>query len=225
MGSYEIVKRRVRGKMGTVDCIMHRQKNGTGKLALVFPGFAYTCQMPLLYYSAVALRSRGYDVVMAETDYAGRKDFQGLSSRERLELIRDDARAVYSDAVSLMNYDRLMLIGKSIGTIAIASLLQDALEGRRLATVWLTPLLHNAEVIKAIRSSAVRGMLLAIGTKDAEYSKKAIGSIEAGSGRVLLEIADADHSLEVEGDVKASLNAVERVLVALGSIASGMDTN
>ncbi len=222
MGSYEIVKRRVRGKMGTVDCIMHRQKNGTGKLALVFPGFAYTCQMPLLYYSAVALRDNGYDVVMAETDYAGREDFQGLSARERLELIRDDARAVYSDAFSLMNYDRLILIGKSIGTIAIASLLQDALEGRRLATVWLTPLLHNAEVIKAIRNSAVRGMLLAIGTKDSEYVKQTLDSIVVGPGSTVLEIENADHSLEIRGDMKASLTAMGQLLDALGELASGM---
>ena len=49
------------------------------RIAIILPGWEYTCQMPLLYYPACLLLYSGADVLQVEYAYNLNDDFQASS--------------------------------------------------------------------------------------------------------------------------------------------------
>jgi hypothetical protein len=47
-----------------VPCTFFRQEHKTGHIAVLFPGFGYTTQMPLMYYPGQLLVQSGADVLL-----------------------------------------------------------------------------------------------------------------------------------------------------------------
>ena len=58
---------------------LHRQETETDHLALVLPGFGYSCDMPLLYFTVNHLLEGGADVLQVEYQYNERPDYRSLS--------------------------------------------------------------------------------------------------------------------------------------------------
>jgi len=92
-----------------------------------------------------------------------------------------------------------LVVGKSMASYA-AGLVE-------VPAVWLTPLLLEPEVRDAIRPPA----LLVGGTADPSWD----GDVARRLGAEVLELEDVQHSLAVEGDPKASLEAMERIVAAV----------
>lgn len=111
-----------------------RQDGIAHTLAVLFPGLRYSCDMPLLFYPFKLLLGRGADVLQVRTDYT-LASYQSLPSSERAAWLATDAQAVVQAARVQGKYDRLVLIGKSIGTVALASLVPHEPEA---VTIWLT---------------------------------------------------------------------------------------
>ena len=114
-------------------------------LAVLFPGLNYTCDMPLLFYPLKLLLARGAEVLQVRADYTV-PAYRSLPPEERAAWLAADASAVVQAARLQGEYARLVLVGKSIGTIALASLV--SLEPQAI-TIWLTPLLRNPLVTAA----------------------------------------------------------------------------
>ncbi|MGO9122010.1 MAG: hypothetical protein ACLQPD_30905 [Desulfomonilaceae bacterium] len=106
-----------------VSATFFRQETSTNHLGLLFPGYGYSGQMPLLYYPRQLLLESGADVFVLRYDYSERPDFQSASAEERDIWLRTDTLAAYERALAQGNYERVTLIGKSIGTRAIGHLL------------------------------------------------------------------------------------------------------
>jgi hypothetical protein len=188
-----------------------RQEGAARTLAVLFPGLRYTCDMPLLYYPFKLLLGSGAEVLQVRADYS-LPAYQSLAPGERAAWLAADARAVVQAARTQGDYTRLVLIGKSIGTIALASLVPH---DREAITIWLTPLLRNPLLVTAAEQNPGAALFIA-GTADDLYYAPALVQIRAATRAEALLIQGGDHSLEIAGDFTASMRALEQVMQAIG---------
>ena len=110
------------------------------RLAVIFPGIGYTADKPLLYYSRRIAAGHGFDIkVMAYTGFPPKirgdsdrmkKSFE-IALEQSLEMLRD---------TDLAEYDDILFIGKSIGTIAAAKIASESPAIDRIRLVLYTPL-------------------------------------------------------------------------------------
>ena len=191
-----------------------RQKGLARTLAVVLPGLRYSCDMPLLYYPAQLLLQRGADVLQLLTDYTV-KAFQGSTPQEQSAWLSGDARAAVQTAGAQREYARLVLVGKSIGTLAMAQLI-EANMGAGAATIWLTPLLHHPQVVEAA-SACPDPSLFVAGTADPAFDAVAMRRIQDATGAEVLLIEGANHSMEVPGDIFRSLRILAEVMEGIDS--------
>lgn len=193
--------------------LLLKQEGQAGSLALLFPGLNYSCDMPLLYYPARMLAARGADVLMLDTAYGRSSEFAALDAAGKLEWVRADAQAALDAALGLHSYTRITLVGKSIGTRALAELAADP-RLKQARMVWLTPLLNDARLVEQIRMGGQCGLFVA-GGADSFYLPDVLQEL-AGStcGRTLV-LAGADHSLEVAGQFWVGLRYLTELLETL----------
>lgn len=191
-----------------------RQDGETRHVAIVLPGMGYTTDMPLLHYPARLLLQTGADLLVVDYAYSRRADFAALPPSEREAWLFADVVAAYRAALAQRPYHEVTLLGKSLGTLAMARLLATEAELVGARTVWLTPLLTDDRVWAQLRRAG-RPSVVAIGTADPFYDEARIAEVRALSGTEVVVIDGADHSLELPGDALGSLAALERVLRAL----------
>lgn len=215
---YDRAEIKINGYRGEVKNTFYRQHEETGKIAIMFPGMGYTCQMPLIYYPTMLLLDLGFDVLWVETDYGDNEEFMSLGDDEKEEWMRGDASAALDAAFERRNHKRLILLGKSLGTgsLAVLSASDSLLADTRFC--WLTPLLKDNDVFNAINSVKGRSLLV-IGTADPRYDKALLEKIKDGGRVAVLEAGGADHSLEIAGNVPASLFAMRKILKAIKELA------
>ncbi len=185
------------------------QKGGSFTLAVVFPGVAYTCDMPLLYYPTLLLRQRDADVLQLHPDYAS-PAYRSLPTEERARWRENDAEKGLGAALAQGQYEVLILVGKSIGTLALAHLVGSDLTPKPM-TIWLTPLLRQPQLVQAAIRFEGPALYIA-GSADHTYEAGALARIQEATGAEALVIDGADHSLEIPGDAHGSLRALGEVL-------------
>ena len=201
LASLEIV-----GDHGPVPNTFRGGHGDSGRLGIVFPGVGYTSRMPALRYPILALEAWGASVLTVDYDYRG-PAFRAAGDEERFAWIAADARAAVDAALAAGEFRDIAIVGKSIGTIAMAAVLGDArLSQARCA--WLTPLLRQEAVSRAIlESGRGRRGLLVIGTEDPDFDPGMLERIRSSTSITLLPIERADHVLEVESNVSATIMA------------------
>jgi hypothetical protein len=176
-----------------------------GLVLTVLPGLGYTAQGPVLARPAAALRELRWTVRTVAWD-DGRPDF---------ELARDVYAAVLRDGVDAAPEAAHLVLAKSLGTLALPVGIDLGLPG-----AWLTPLLTTdraPDVRAAAAGLGATGVpaLLAGGTADGLWDP----ALAAASGARVLEVAGADHSLEVEGDPERTRRALDDVTAAVVELA------
>ena len=107
----------------------------------------------------------------------------------------------------------MTLIGKSLGTVAMGHLLAARRPGPT-QLVWLTPLLHDPQLVTRIEHARQR-TLFVIGTADAYYDPDLLARLQEATGGDCLAVEGADHGLEIPGDVAGSVRALEAVMLRL----------
>ena len=194
------------------------QEAETRQLALLLPGIAYTCDNPLLYYPGRLLLDRGADVLRVEYAYNTNATYKALSQAEQGEWLNADVTAAYQAAAARRPYERITLVGKSLGTLAMSHLLTTE-EGLSGATaVWLTPLLRFEQPRRQIARWGQGGRsLFVIGSADPYYDAAGLSEVEQATSGQSLVIENADHSLEIPGDMARSLEALQRVMLSIES--------
>jgi dienelactone hydrolase len=190
-----------------------QQEDQTRHLAILLPGAGYTAYMPLIYYPMRLLLALGADALRVEYMYLGREDYAALPPAERLRWLFGDVTAAYRSAVAQRLYQQVTLVGKSLGTLAMGHLLTTEAELPLVQAVWLTPLLWNDRLRAQIQQAKPRS-LFAIGTADAHYNEAHLAELQAATHSDAVVIDGANHSLEIEGDVMQSLQALEQVMHA-----------
>lgn len=178
-------------------------------VAVVFPGRRYGVDMPLLRYAAQAASQVGAQVqVLQYPDWLVSAD---APSEEQLQAA---SRAAADSLAHLVaGSSRITLLAKSLGTRVIARLPHDVLPGR-VDAIWLTPILVDPATVHAAAVKTWRSLYVC-GTADPSCDGNALRRIVAATKGSVLSISGGDHSLEVEGDVAASLEALTRVTAAV----------
>jgi len=188
---------------------------GSQPAALVFSGLRYSPARPLLHYTHKLLRNRGWAVLEAWYDY-DRPEFLTAHESRRHSWITADATAVWKWA---RGHTRpRLLVGKSIGTLAMA-FLRDLEPEPPVAKVWLTPLLRADDVLRAILEDPAPGLLVAGGADPATPPELLDGLQRAGLHTLVL--AGAGHGLEVD-ETLASLDLLRDYLQSLDAFLGAL---
>ncbi len=176
-----------------------RHDGDPDRCAVLLPGQFYPTRAPVLWFAREAAMAAGWSAleVLGEPGlYEDALVWEREAAERALEAI-GEARA--------------LLIGKSL-----ASLLAGTISDRDLPAVWLTPLLTEPSVVGALARTR-RPTLLAGGSADAVWRRDAIPT---NSAIEVLEVAGADHAIQIAGNPQASLEALRRVTEAVGDLAA-----
>jgi predicted alpha/beta-hydrolase family hydrolase len=211
---------------------LFRNDAGSDRLAVLFPGLGYRATMPLLHYTQRALQERGVDILRLDLAYDLDPDFPREDPSARRAWIRDDALSAYHAATRQGAYRDVILVGKSIGTLALADILADIPTDIATAEpppgtpacVWLTPLLNDVSLLDTVRRR-LPPSLFVIGTADPLYDRSRVDELAALTGRRRVVVEGADHSLEVPGDMAKTLQAMQAYLSALDGFLANLETN
>ncbi|QQE77253.1 hypothetical protein [Alicyclobacillus sp. SO9] len=165
-----------------------QQTPSSSKLAVLFPGFAYPLDAPLMRYAASAAYDSGCDVLGVEYGYqANRADLQE----------EDQSYLVDEIVVALKNnigqqYSNVVFIGKSLGTIIqteVARNIGFSVENH----VFLTPL---RKVIPSIRDA--ENALVVVGDNDSLFNSSDISEVANLPNVQLHVLSGANHQLETD---------------------------
>jgi predicted alpha/beta-hydrolase family hydrolase len=191
-----------------------RQDEHARHVAILLPGIGYTCDMPLLYYPARLLLARGADVLRVEYTYQRREDFKTATADEQGRRVVADVTAACHAVLAQRDYEQITLVAKSLGTLALGPVLAADPRLARAHAVWLTPLLR----IDHVRAGIARWgghSLFVIGTADPYYDAAYLAEVQNATRGETVVLDGADHSLEIDGDVLRSLEALMQVMRAL----------
>ena len=191
-----------------------RPQGAINHLAVLLPGFGYTLDMPLFYYAQNLLLERGWDVLRVEYAYNTHPEFQTLPEMERNQWLLADTTAAWRAGLGQQTYDRVVLIGKSLGTLAMGHLLTMADPPPNVGAVWLTPLLAEERLRQQI-SQYGGPSLFVIGTADPHFDPVVLEQMQVATVGEAVVVRNADHGMDIPGDPIASVRALERVIEAL----------
>jgi hypothetical protein len=184
-----------------------KQDQDTKHLALLFPGLNYTNQMPAMYYPARLLESIGTDVLRVNYAYNQRPEYETLSFSGKMQWLLADVTAAFQIALSQRSYDKITLVGKSLGTLAMGHSLTHNDFSQSLQCVWLTPLLRNERLREQIKKVPHKAFFV-IGTADPFYDAGLLKELETSTSGKSVIIPGADHGLEIHADMGRSLQAL-----------------
>ncbi len=186
---------------------------GTRHAAMLLPGMGYKATMPLIYYPRRLMMDLGADVLVLEYDY-DRAAYRDLDGGERLRWLAVDVSAAYRSLREQGDYDQLTLVGKSIGTLGMGHTLTTEDLPEAVYAVWLTPLLR-LDMLRAQIAKYGGASLFATGTADPHYDADRLAEVVAATNGEAIVVPEANHSLEVPGEVMGSVKAMEQVLSAM----------
>lgn len=180
-------------------------------LAVILPGRGYGPQGPVLHLPRLILEQVGATVAVIEYPL----DDGALPEDGQWDRFHESVHAQVDALLAEYHPHRLTFVAKSLGTIALAGLDVERHLGDLVEAVWLTPLWGRDEVRHGALHLAIRSLVVAGGADPmhhAERHDEVCHTIEAAS----LIIPDADHSLEIPGDVN-------RTLVAYGALTGAVE--
>ena len=179
-----------------------RNMAATKKIACLFPGIGYTCDKPLLYYSWKLLKGMGWEVVpVPYSGFPANVKGDPEKMRQCALMALEQAESILRD-IGWSEYDEILLIGKSVGTVVCAAYAQR--HGIRCRQILFTP-------VEETFRYAGRDAIVFHGTSDPWADTGAIRKSCKQSGLPLYETEGANHSLET-GDVDRDIREMRKVM-------------
>lgn len=183
-------------------------------LALALPGLHYSNDMPALYYPSRLLLRYGIDVLQVQADY-NRQEFQTADPLEKALWLGSDALAALLAGLEQRDYEDVVLMGKSLGTLSLARLLQAGVD-RPARLIWLTPLFAIPAIAAQIETQPGPSLLVCA-QQDSTFDAQAFQRLEALPQVHSLLLPQANHVLEIPDDPQRSLAVMERVLARMAT--------
>lgn len=188
------------------------QSKPTSHLGVILPGLRHSVDMADLHYAGRILLEQGADLLRVEYVYY-QTDFVAQPENIQDEWIASDVFAACNAGLSYRPYEKITLVGKSLGTIAMGHLLADS-RFRQADCVWSTPLLTVEWLCARIEQIHPRSLFI-MGTADKFYKPAVLDHLEnVTHGRVLV-VEGANHGLEIPGSISRSLMALDQIVQAL----------
>jgi pimeloyl-ACP methyl ester carboxylesterase len=153
---------------------------------------------------------------MLQVQYSYSKDplYQSQDAGGQAAWLYADTMAACFAALSQGNYQRVTLIGKSLGTIVMAHLLGDKPEFAVAECIWLTPVLDDALTYDRLLKGGERGLVI-IGTDDPYYTPDKVAALQGTANLTVQTYDHANHSLELPGDIPGSIRILEQFIAQI----------
>lgn len=184
-------------------------------LVITFPGDNYGVDGPLLYYPSQLLWAQGWDTATITYGYqSAGKPFAPLAIAD---VLCECQRAICT-LLAERPYSRLVLMGKSMGASLVALLCQEMTLPHTTRSIYLTPALgpmFNPGFLETTQPA-----LLAMGTEDRFFDEAVLAELMGKKEFHLVKVEGADHSMNIPGDLAASLEAIQRVTEAVSEFVS-----
>lgn len=186
-----------------------REVEGTKKLVVFLPGAAYTVQSPAFHYSQYIFLEKGFDVLQVNYLYNDQV-YDDFTKEELSEAIKYDVKTVMDEVLKDTSYDTFYFVAKSLGTIALTSIVNEDLF-KDAHIVWLTPLLQLDNVFDAMVNSENRGLCI-IGDNDRCYIEDRFNQLKDKSTILASMLPNVNHRLEYEHSTVESIDVLKKVI-------------
>jgi hypothetical protein len=192
-----------------IPYLLTKQSEAPKGLAIILPGVRYTAQSPYLRYSVDVYLNHSYDILEVNYQYFDEfyKDFSGEDIHRAVKF---DVKQVVDQVLKEHNYDNYVLIGKSLGTIALSSELNREAFSQAKA-VWITPLLSHDEVFQSMMTHSNEGLCF-IGDQDQFYVEDRYNQLQNRSNIDCTLFPNLPHSLDYEDDPLVSIDVLKSVI-------------
>ncbi len=110
--------------------------------------------------------------------------------------------------------DEVVFVAKSLGTRALAGVSERLPRNLPASAIWLTPLFGVPEVRDLAAASRLRSLMIA-GSADPYHDHDGFEFVARALDASTLLVEEADHSLEIPGDVRASIRALTALTTAV----------
>ena len=181
-------------------------------LGIILPGYRFPPEMAPLHYAGRILLEQGADLLRVEYAYY-RTNFMEQPEPEQDRWISSDVFAACNAALTHRAYEKITLVGKSIGTIALGHLLSDP-RFHGATCIWLTPLLTAEWLRSRIEQVHPRSLFVA-GTADKYYIPEVLRHLKAATNGNALVIEGANHALEIPNSIEDSIMALKQIVQTL----------
>jgi len=213
---YSVGKLEVRGyKTKSAPNTFFKQDSSASHLGVVFPGYSYRCSEPLLWYPTRVLLTLGADVLWVEYPYDQQPEFGDSDDLVQKEWLFEDSMAALESAGDVRSYNRTTLMGKSLGTLAMAHILRARPTLGDLRAVWLTPALADSE-LRLVMEKATCPSLVIIGSADHYYDRPFIERVRSKASTEVLVVEGGDHILETKDGTIPSIDILKSVVESVG---------
>ena len=172
-------------------------------IAVIFPGIGYHKDKPLLYYATKLALGKGYEVI----DITYHDMPQKIRGNETM--MKNAAELAFAQSkeqlakMDFNEYDQVLFIGKSIGTIASAKYASDYEINAK--QIWYTP-------VEATFSKQKKNVVAMIGEEDPWSDVDVVKKLAKKNQIKLFSYAECDHSLE-STDVDRNLINLRDVMI------------
>lgn len=177
-------------------------------LLVMLPGNHYGVDGPLLYYPSDLLCNRGWDTLAITYGFQSRgEDFSaGIIAEILLE-----CETALCTCLKEKEYGLIGLIGKSLGALIIAQLCNSVDELASAKAVYLTPPI-NTPFFGQLFLQTSQPAHIGIGTGDRFFTKEVLEKLQSEREFGLTLIENADHSMNIDGDIEATFGGMKRLV-------------
>ncbi|MBT2693769.1 alpha/beta hydrolase [Bacillus sp. ISL-55] len=191
-----------------------KQNKQASSLVVLLPGRGYTVQGPLFHYSTGVFLNKGFDVLHVNYDY-NTVQSESLTLEEEIQQITEDVNSVLDHTLKYQSYADYTLIGKSLGTIALSSIV-DRISLKNAKIVWLTPLLQLDYVLDKMLSSSQNGLCI-IGDEDPCFISEKFEKLNEKENMQTLLIPGTEHSLNYADRPVDSIDVLKKVITEISN--------
>ncbi|NWK69287.1 alpha/beta hydrolase [Bacillus paramycoides] len=190
-------------------------EKGFNTVCFMFSGSGYNYDKPLFYYSTMVMLQNKIDVVHIHYSYD--EQLMKKTMEEITKIMMDDINPVMNQVLKNGQYNKLMFLGKSLGTIPIANDLMKREGFLQSKMILLTPLLTFDTIFDSILHSDHEGLLV-IGDKDHQYDADQIDQLYKTNLKIDV-VKNANHSVDVgEFETENSIEAIAKVIEQLKEV-------
>ena len=174
----------------------------TKKLAVIFPGIGYHKDKPLLYYATKLAQSAGYDLIHIEYHDMPEKVKGDATMMKRAGEIAFEQTEEQLKDVVFDEYEEVVFIAKSIGTVVAAKYVSD--HGIKAKQVWYTP-------VEETFTFPGNNVVAFIGDADPWSDVNAVKEKAKALGIKMFSYPECNHSLET-GNVSIDTRTIHEVM-------------
>lgn len=201
----------IRNENSTIPYTWIRSEQPSKSICIMLPGLGYTTQRPLFHYATGICLHNQVDVLHINYNFVKNQQFRELPKEYQEQLMYEDVKAVVEAVLNDAGYEQCILLSKSIGTIPMAMEWTQGTFLQNSVGVWLTPLIKENQVYQALLETELPSLYV-IGDEDHHFVEERLTVLEKNPLISAVVIPKADHSLEINHDTSASIEAMKEIM-------------